>query len=133
MASQAEDVGSSGNETPLKAYVNGDSPDSICCLCNVTFIQLQVFLYLHRLIAGSSKCTAKQMSSLSTKISTVMKTGLEKYYYIFVISQLWLTSNPRSTVVLLDTGSPFISREISSEDADGETRTRNSSVINRVL
>ena len=30
-------------------------------------------------IAGSSKCTTKQLSSLLTKILTVMKTGLEKY------------------------------------------------------
>ena len=33
----------------------------------------------HRFIAGSSKCTTKQLSSLSTKILTVIKTGLEKY------------------------------------------------------
>ena len=40
-------------------------------------------------------------------------------------------------MVLLDTGTPGISREIYSEDADGEadgeTRTRNHSVINRAL
>ena len=33
----------------------------------------------HCFIAGSSKCTTKQLSSLITKILTVMKTGLEKY------------------------------------------------------
>ena len=32
----------------------------------------------HCFIAGSSKCTTKQLSSLLTKILTV-KTGLEKY------------------------------------------------------
>ena len=32
-------------------------------------------------------------------------------------------------MVLLDTGTPGISREIYSEDADGETRTRNPSVV----
>ena len=32
----------------------------------------------HRVIAGSSKCTTKQLSSLLTKILTVIKTGLEK-------------------------------------------------------
>ena len=52
---------------------------------------------------------------------------------IFIIAQLWLTSHPRSTVVLLDTGTPGTNREIFSEDADGETRTRNPSIINRVL
>ena len=33
----------------------------------------------HRFIAGSSKCTTKLLSSLLTKIPTVIKTGLEKY------------------------------------------------------
>ena len=54
-------------------------------------------------------------------------------FYIFVISQLWLSSHPRSTMVLLDTGIPEASGEIHIEDADGKTRTRNTSVINRVL
>ena len=39
------------------------------------------------------------------------------HHYIFIISQLWLTSHPRSTVVLLDTGTPGTSREVYSEDA----------------
>ena len=52
---------------------------------------------------------------------------------IFIISQLWLTSYPRSTVVLLDTRDHGTSREIYSEDANGETRTRNQFFINRVL
>ena len=55
------------------------------------------------------------------------------HHYIFIISQLWLTSHPRSTVVLLDTGTPGTSREIYSEDADGETRTRNPWIRNPVL
>ena len=33
----------------------------------------------HRFIAGSSKCTTKQLSSLLTKILTVIKTGPEEY------------------------------------------------------
>ena len=41
------------------------------------------------------------------------------FHYIFIISQLWLTSHPRSAVVLLDTGTPGTSREIYSEDANG--------------
>ena len=45
------------------------------------------------------------------------------YHYIFIISQLWLTSHPRSTVVLLETGTPGTSREIYDEDSDSETRT----------
>ena len=54
-------------------------------------------------------------------------------HYIFIVSQLWLTSHPRSTEVPLDTGTPGTSRKIYSEDADDGTRTRNSSVINRAL
>ena len=55
------------------------------------------------------------------------------HHYIFIISQLRLTSHPRSTVVLLDTETPGTSREIYSEDANGETRTRNPWITNPVL
>ena len=34
------------------------------------------------------------------------------YHYIFIISQLLLTSHPKSTVVVLDTGTPGTSGEI---------------------
>ena len=54
-------------------------------------------------------------------------------FVCLIISQLWLTFHPRGTVVLLDAGTPGTSREIYSEDADGETWTRNPSVINRML
>ena len=40
---------------------------------------------------------------------------------MFIISQLWLTSHLRSTMVLLDTGTPGNSREIHIEDADDPT------------
>ena len=60
-------------------------------------------------------------------------TEKERNHYIFIISQLRLTSHPRSTVVLLDTETPGTSREIYSEDADGETRTRNPWITNPVL
>ena len=49
------------------------------------------------------------------------------------MSQLWLTSHPRSSVVLLDTGTPGTSKEINSEDTDDGTRTGNPPVINRVF
>ena len=55
------------------------------------------------------------------------------HHCIFIISQLWLTSHPRSIVVLLDTGTPGTSGEIFSQDADDGTRTRNPSITNRVL
>ena len=52
-----------------------------------------------------------------------------RFHYIFTISQLWLTSHLRSTVVLLDTGTPGTSREIYIEDADDGTRTHNPSMM----
>ena len=51
----------------------------------------------HRFIAGSSKCTAKQFSSLLTKILTVIKTGLEKYCGIKTshtgVNNMWILKN----------------------------------------
>ena len=51
----------------------------------------------HRFIAGSSKCTTKQLSSLLTKILTVMKTGLEKYCSIKTshtgVNNMWILKN----------------------------------------
>ena len=42
----------------------------------------------------------------------------------------WLTSHPRTTLVLLDTGTPGTSRDIHSQDADDGNRTRNPLVLN---
>ena len=51
----------------------------------------------HRFIAGSSKCTTKQLSSLLTKILTVIKTGLEKYCSIKTshtgVNNMWILQN----------------------------------------
>ena len=55
------------------------------------------------------------------------------HHYIFIISQLWLTSHWRGTVVLLDTETPGTSREIYSEGAKGETRTRPKWITNPLL
>ena len=65
------------------------------------------------------------------KHSSVINRSIS--HYIFIISQLRLTSHPRSTVVLLDTETPGTSREIYSEDAEGEARTRNPWITNPVL
>ena len=50
----------------------------------------------HRFIAGSSKCTTKQLSSLLTKILTVIKTRLEKYCSIKTshtgVNNVWILS-----------------------------------------
>ena len=51
----------------------------------------------HRSIAGSSKCTRKQLSSLLTKILTVIKTGQEKYCRIKTshtgVNNMWILKN----------------------------------------
>ena len=51
----------------------------------------------HHFIAGSSKCTTKQLSSLLTKILTVIKTGLEKYCSIKTshtgVNNMWILKN----------------------------------------
>ena len=65
------------------------------------------------------------------KVRVVMNKPV--YHHIFIISQLRLTSHPRSTVVLLDTETPGTSREIYSEDAEGEARTHNPWITNPVL
>ena len=51
----------------------------------------------HRFIAGSSKCTTKELSSLLTKILTVIKIGLEKYCSIKTshtgVNNMWILKN----------------------------------------
>ena len=52
----------------------------------------------HRFIAGSSNCTTKQLSSLLTKILTVIKTGPEKYCSILKtshtgVNNMWILKN----------------------------------------
>ena len=57
-------------------FVPADKPpNNIIIICK----RYHVEILKHRFIAGSSKCTTKQMFSLLTKILTVIKTGLEKY------------------------------------------------------
>ena len=60
----------------------------------------------YRFIASSSKCTTKQLSSLLTKILTVIKTKLEKYCSIKTshtgVSNMWILKN--STNLLLSLG-----------------------------
>ena len=56
----------------------------------------------HRFIAGFSKCTTKQLSSLLTKIRTVIKTGQEKYCSIKTshngVNNLWILKNSTNLV-----------------------------------
>ena len=60
----------------------------------------------HCFIAGSSKCTTKQLSSLLTKILTVIKTGLAKYCSTKTshsgVNNMWILKN--STNLRLSSG-----------------------------
>ena len=51
----------------------------------------------------------------SPEAHNVVPISVQVHHYIFIIAQLWLTSHPRSTVVVLDTGTPGTSRGIVSE------------------
>ena len=59
----------------------------------------------HRFIAGSSKCYTKQLSSLLTKILTVIKTGLEKYCGIKTshtgVNNMWILKNSTNLLLFL--------------------------------
>ena len=51
----------------------------------------------HRFVAGSSKCTTKQLSSSLTKLLTVKNTGLEKYCSVKTthtgVNNMWILQN----------------------------------------
>ena len=53
-------------------------------------LKLHKSLVRHRFIAGSSKCTTKQLSSLLTKIRLVIKTGPKK---ITGVNNMWMLKN----------------------------------------
>ena len=59
--------------------------------------QLHISPVKHHFISGSSKCTTKELSSLLTKILTVIKTGLEKYCSIKTshtgVNNMWILKN----------------------------------------
>ena len=77
----------------------------------------------HRFTAGSSKCTTKELSSLLTKILTVIKTGLENYYSIktshTAVNNLWILKN--STNLLSSLGHLGVHRATSIQTFDFST------------
>ena len=77
----------------------------------------------HRFIAGSSKCTTKQLSSLLTKILAVIKTGLEKYYSTNTsrtgINNMWILKS--STNLLSSLGHLGVHRATSIQTFDFST------------
>ena len=66
----------------------------------------------HRFIACSSKCATRQLSSILTKIHTVIKTGLEKYCSIktctreLIISGYLRIPQIKFTFIIRSLGSP---------------------------
>ena len=77
----------------------------------------------HRFIAGSSKCATKQLSSLLTKIFTVIKSGLEKYCSIKTshtgVNNMWILKN--STNLLSSSGHLGVHRATSIQTFDFST------------
>ena len=77
----------------------------------------------HRFIAGSNKCTTKELSSLFTKILTVIKTGLEKYCSIKTshtgVNNMWILKN--STNLLSSLGHLGVHRATSIQTFDFST------------
>ena len=77
----------------------------------------------HRFIAGSSKCTTKQLSSLLTKFLTVIKTGLEKYCSIKTshtgVNNMWILKN--STNLLSSLGHLGVHKATSIQTFDFST------------
>ena len=56
--------------------------------------------YKHRFIAGSSKCTTKDLSCLLTKLLSIIKDGLVRYYNTKTsrngVSNMWILKNSTS-------------------------------------
>ena len=77
----------------------------------------------HCFIAGSSKCTTKQLSSLLTKILAVIKTGQEKYSSIKTsytgVNNMWILKN--STNLLSSLSHLGVYRTTSSQTFDFST------------
>ena len=72
--------------------------------------------------------SSKAISGKELSLSSWCIALLYIYHFSAVID-----FSSRSTVVVLDTGTPGTNREIYSEDANGETRTRNPWITNPVL
>ena len=55
---------------------------------------------------SGGKNIAQRLCKVISENSSTSIVKNSDHHYICFISQLWLTSHPRSTVVLLDTGTP---------------------------
>ena len=107
--------------------------------------KLHKSLVKHCFIAGSSKCTTKQLSSLLTKILTVIKTGPEKYCSIKTshtgVNNMWILKN--SANLLSSLGHLGVHRATSIQTFDFSTlytsiphdslKSRMNSIINNAF
>ena len=129
---------------PTKVGVVGPAPPALIIYlsflnCDWLFIrEVQWFYWTQELLVPVEKFTVRMpmvrlelaTPGLQTQCSSHWAIQLKSYCWegsgfiqlvyciiilLFIISQLWLTSHPRSTVVPLDTGTPGTSREIYSE------------------
>ena len=79
-------------------FINPFEPDVLHMTSQIILIIYYIISPVkHRFIAGSSKCTTKELSSFLTKILTVIKTGLEKYCSIKTshtgVNNMWILKN----------------------------------------
>ena len=85
--------------------------------------KLRKYPVKHCFIVGSSKCTTKQLSSLLTKILTVIKTGLEKHRSIKTshtgVNNMWILKN--STNLLSSSSHLGVHRATSIQTFDFST------------
>ena len=79
--------------TKLQKVPADKAPNNIIIICKRYYVEI----LKHRFIAGSSKCTTKQLFSLLTKILTVIKTRLERYCSIKTshtgVNNMWILKN----------------------------------------
>ena len=85
--------------------------------------KLHKSLLKHCSISGSSKCTTKQLSSLLTKILTVIKDGLERYCGVKTshtgVNNMWILKN--STNLLSSLGHLGVRKATSIQTFDFST------------
>ena len=72
--------------------------------------------YKHRFIAGSSKCTTKDLSCLLTKVLSTIKDGLVRYCNTKTsrngVNNMWILKNSTSLLSSLDQLDSYISPDI---------------------
>ena len=78
-----------------------------CYICSLYWTpKLHKSPYKHRFIAGSSKCTTKDVSCLPTKVLSTIKDGLVRYCNTKTshngVNNMWILKNSTSLLSTLD-------------------------------